>query len=116
MKNAVRLSLAALAFMGSACFRTTYSNVSPPARAPIEEPPDISRVAPQSWQHFFIWGWVPRERRIDAAAACGGLEHVERIETQQTFVQGLVAVLASYYINIYSPYTAAVICDHTEER
>lgn len=26
------------------------------------------------------------------------------------------ALLVAGYINIYSPYTAAVICDHTEER
>lgn len=44
-----------------------------------------------------------------------GVEHVKQIETRQTFVQGLIAAFAGYYINIYSPYTGAVICDHTRQ-
>jgi hypothetical protein len=70
-----------------------------------------TREPPESWQHFFIWGWIPGEKRINAASACGGAEHVKRIETRQTFAQGLIEAVASYYFNIYAPYTGAVICD-----
>lgn len=32
------------------------------------------------------------------------------IETRQTFLEGLVESFAGYYINVYSPYDAKVIC------
>lgn len=44
---------------------------------------------------------------------CGGDAHVARIETRQTFVQGLIQSFAGYYINIYAPYNGAVKCDHS---
>ena len=47
---------------------------------------------------------------IKANQACGPAARVREIRTQQTFTQGLVAVLASYYVNIYSPYNAEVFC------
>jgi hypothetical protein len=53
---------------------------------------------------------------IDAASYCGGPAHVDRIETQQSFVQGLIAAVAGYYINIYSPYTGRVVCDYHVRR
>jgi hypothetical protein len=49
---------------------------------------------------------------VDASAYCHGTERIERIETRRSFVQGLIAALAGYYINIYSPYTGRVVCDH----
>ena len=36
---------------------------------------------------------------------------MSEIRTQQTFTQGLVEILASYYVNIYSPYDAEFLCD-----
>lgn len=111
MKHLVMSVLVAISC--AACHRTVYSNFAPLSAAPVEEPADVAREAPGGWQHFFIWGWIPGERRINAAGACGGTDHVKRIETRQTFLQGLIAVLASYYINIYSPYTGAVICDQS---
>ena len=61
---------------------------------------------------FWVYGWAPGMLRIDAASACGGLGHVKRAETERSFAQGLIAMFAGYYINIYSPYTARVVCDH----
>ena len=70
----------------------------------------IERGPVQSWQNFWIFGWVPGVLVIDGAAACGSVENIRAIETQMTFVQGLINVFASYYINIYAPYTGSVIC------
>ena len=36
---------------------------------------------------------------------------MKEIRTRETFVQGLIAAFAGYYINVYSPYTAEVICE-----
>lgn len=103
-------AVVAIAVSCAACFRTTYTNLAPPPAQAVAAA-DAEVEAPGSWQHFFVWGWVPGEHWINAAGACGGAEHVKRIETRQTFLQGLIEQLASYYVNIYSPYTGAVICD-----
>ena len=57
-----------------------------------------------------IGGWVPNERPIDARAACGGAQNIESIQTQRTFLEGLVAAFAGYYINVYSPWNGAIYC------
>ena len=92
----------------SGCYRTHYVNFSP------ENPNRATTVAvPQraaGWQHFFLFGWAPGERVIDATAECGDASNIESIRTRRTFVQGFVAILASYYINIYSPWDGAVYC------
>ena len=62
------------------------------------------------WQHFFLYGWVPGERRIDARERCGDAEKIHSIQTRRTFVEGFVAAFAGYYINIYSPWNGAVYC------
>ena len=91
------------------CYRTRYVNL--PLTSQLPSPPVETQPEPTSgWRHFFIWGWTPAERVIDAAAECGGAEKVESIETRRRFVQGLIAAFAGYYINIYSPYNGKVIC------
>ena len=93
----------------SACYRTHYVNFSPdnPGRgaAPAQDKPVRS-----GWQHFFIWGWVPNEKIIDAREACGGSQNVDSIKTRRTFLEGLVAAFAGYYINIYSPWNGEIYC------
>jgi hypothetical protein len=96
------------------CYRTRYLNLSPELSAPPSPAASAAEV-PSRWQHFFLFGWVPGERRFDAAKACGGAEHLDRIETRQTFVQGLIAAIAGFYINIYSPYTGWIVCDRGPE-
>lgn len=92
------------------CARTVYTNLHPQAPVPAVRPaPDPAK--PQAWRHFFVFGWVPGELLIDAEADCGGSEHIERIETRESFVQGLIASVAGYIINVYSPYTGRVVCD-----
>jgi hypothetical protein len=113
MKRLLPLCLLAMTCAG--CFRTTYSHLGPVSTNPVNEPTHTRRDAPPSWQHFFLFGWVPTEKTIDAAGACGGAQHVKQIETRETFVQGLVTALSTFYINVYSPYTGAVTCDDTRE-
>jgi hypothetical protein len=92
----------------SACYRTHYVNFSP------ENPNRGTTVTvPKSltgWQSFYLWGWVPGERVIDARSKCGDANNIESIRTRRTFVQGLVAAIAGYYINIYSPWNGEVYC------
>ena len=101
-----------LAF-GLGCYTTTYYNFGPESQA---EPAHshARQTVPPYWRSFWVFGWAPEELRIDAAESCGGIEHVARIETERTFVQGLVAAFAGFYINIYSPYSARVVCDHSQ--
>lgn len=63
-----------------------------------------------AWRSFFIWGWVPGLLEIDGAQACEE-GHVREIHTQRSFLQGLVATFAGYYIDIYSPWTREIRCD-----
>ena len=80
-------------------------------------PPTPAQPEPVSrWQHFFVWGWFPIERVIDAGRACGGPEKVHAIETRQTFLQGLIAVFAGYYVNVNSPYNGEVVCEGAAHR
>ena len=104
--------LVALLVVGVGCFRTSYRRLEPEAPTPV--PAAVPAGPHSTWRHFFVYGWFPPEMVIHAGSDCGGAEHVQEIRTRQTFVQGLVEQLASYYINIYSPYTGEVVC--TEGR
>jgi hypothetical protein len=78
---------------------------------PVEPAASSSQpVRVSGWQHFFIWGWAPAEKKIDAAGKCGGAENLDSIRTEETFLQGLVQQFAGYYINIYSPWNAEIYC------
>jgi Bor protein len=103
------LALSACLLLLTACYRTHYENFSPnnPMRNAQQGQPD--RVG-SGWQHFFLFGWVPTKRTIDARQRCGGAENVHSIQTRETFLQGLIAEFAGYYINIYSPWTGEVYC------
>jgi len=107
-------ALAAILVLCSGCYTTTYHNFDARTEIDAVEPEDAVATRQRYWRHFWIYGWRPEVMTIDVAAECGGMEHVERLETGGTFLQGLVAMFAGYYINIYSPYTARVVCDHSE--
>lgn len=109
MSRILVLALAVSLLASSACFRTRYVQLAP--REPGEP---AATYLPEKknggWQSFFLWGWVPGTRKIDAEAMCGGTRRIESIRTRRTFLEGLVAALAGYYVNIYSPYDGAVYC------
>ena len=70
----------------TACYRTHYVNFSPRnlirAEAPAPDKPVRS-----GWQHFFLWGLVPDEKKLDAREACGGSQNVASNQTRQTFLE-----------------------------
>lgn len=109
-------ALLLLVCLGTSCARTVYTNLHPQLPAPSVEPDHVDRSKPRSWRHFFLFGWAPGELVIDARQQCDGAEHVERIETRQSFLQGLVYQFAGYYVNIYAPYTGRVVCDHSRMK
>ena len=100
--------LTALLVCASGCYRTHYLNLQPPGVDPPSDVPPI-RATMSGWQSFFLFGWVPK-RVYDASTICGPANVVEEIRTQQTFAEGLVDELCSYYINVYSPYNAEIFC------
>jgi len=57
-------------------------------------------------QPFFVSG-IGQRKSIDAAQVCGGQEKVNRVEVQQTFVNGLLSVVT---FGIYTPREARVYC------
>ena len=105
----MRLLVIALSlFLFSGCYRTHYVNFSQhnPQRATSSSESDAS----DGWQSFFLYGWLPGERRVDARRWCGGEENIDSIKTRKTFLQGLVTQVAGYYINIYAPWDGEIHC------
>ena len=100
------------------CSRAVYINVQGDKVAqkiPMERIESTPGFDDTQWQHFFLYGWVPDERIIDAAKLCNGKEHIVAIKTKETFLEGLVTQAATVYINIYSPYDGCVVCDKSLE-
>ena len=111
-RSACLLLLVALAL---GCARTRYVNLHP-QRPPPDHPTATETPVARGWRSFFLYGWVPSSLVLDAREACRGTAHVERIETRQTFLQGLVRSFAGLVVNVYAPYNARVVCDHSEPR
>ena len=107
-----RQAIAGVGFvlLASGCYRTTYINLTPPEKLQVARANPVPRQPSSGWQHFFIYGWVPSEEVVQTEQMCGGADRVETIHTERSFAQGLVAILASAYINIYSPWTGRVVC------
>jgi len=118
MKRAPAVALLAclLVSIATACYRTRYVNL--PLVSQLPQPSSETQPPPSSgWHNFFVYGWAPGERVIDASAACGGADKVESVETRRRFVQGLIATFAGYsVVNIYSPYEGKVICEGRIKR
>jgi len=110
-----RVALVAILLLSSAssgCYRTRYVNLRSAGLGLV--PPALPQAELVSrWQHFFVYGWVPGERVIDAAKACGGPEKVQSIETRQTLAQGLIYQFAG---TIYAPYSGEVLCEEAIRR
>src|SRR5690242_17084612 len=70
VRAAVRIVLAcALGCATTGCFRTVYRELEPPGTMPPAGTPARHSSPVRS---FFLYGWVPRERVVQAAAECGG--------------------------------------------
>ena len=48
-----------------------------------------------------------QQKNLDPVAICGGVDKVKRVETQITFLNGL---LSSLTFGIYTPFQARVYC------
>ena len=106
-----------LVFSVSGCYKTVYMNVQgdkAPVKMTLEQLEKAPGFDETDWHHYFIYGLIPNEKTFDAGKLCNGPENILSINTKQTFVQGFVEHLASYYINIYSPYSGQVVCDKTK--
>lgn len=60
----------------------------------------------QTSQAFFVNG-IGQHRVIDAAAVCGGADKVQKVEVQETFLNGVFRVIT---FGIYTPRDAKVYC------
>jgi Bor protein len=93
---------------GTGCYRTVYRNFEPPGDTSAAR---LGARRSPAWRHFFLYGWVPHEVVVHAAAECGGAANVREIRTRRTFGQGLVASFATTGgVNVYSPWIGEVIC------
>jgi hypothetical protein len=60
----------------------------------------------QTSQAFFVNG-IGQHRVIDAAAVCGGADKVQKVEVQETFVNGVFRFIT---FGIYTPRDAKIYC------
>jgi len=94
MRAASRLSLVVGACFLSACFHQIVQTGRTPGTTVVERP----------WTATWLWGLVPAEE-ISVVAQCPN--GVATIETQQSFLNGLVGGLT---LGIYTPQEVRVTC------
>jgi hypothetical protein len=87
------LSLVLLVSATAGCYHTIIESGLPPG--PVGYQGD--------WETGWIVGIVPAE--VDATAVCGG--PWSRVETQQSFLNGLVSMLT---LGIYAPHEVTIVC------
>ena len=90
------------------CYRAVYTRLEPsdPAATAV-----TSTRRSSSWKNFYLYGYLPSELVVDAAAECGSAARVSEIRTRQTFTQGLIRMFASSSgVNAYAPWTGEVVC------
>ena len=86
----------ALALLITGCAQQTFTVQNKPAAVPKET----------ITHHFFVSG-IGQKKTVDAAKICGGAENVvQKTETQQTFVNGLLGFIT---LGIYTPLEARVL-------
>ncbi|MCP4354237.1 MAG: lipoprotein bor [Proteobacteria bacterium] len=72
-----------------------------------EEPfADNSDASAKQTHNFFIHG-IAQGQAINLAYVCGGLRNVAKVETQTTFINGLLGAIT---FGIYTPRDARVYC------
>jgi len=94
MRWIARLSLVALVLAGAGCFHQIVTTGRTPGTTVIEKP----------WTVTFIFGLVAAEE-INTAAQCPN--GVATVETQQSFLNGLVGGLT---LGIYTPQDVRITC------
>lgn len=105
---ALPLVAIALLLLSAGCYRTSYTNFAPPD---VNSTARATSPRSSSWRSFYLYGYLPSELVIDAAAECGGSSRLREIRTRQTFTQGLISMFAtSSGVNAYAPWTGEVVC------
>lgn len=97
MQLGFRLAVCAGAIALAGCSTVT---VNPAGTQKIASQPTYEEVKP-----FYMWGLVG-EHTVDVTVVCGD-KQVQQMQTQQTFVDGLLGGLT---LGIYAPRTAKVWC------
>jgi hypothetical protein len=88
------LTLAAICLLASACYRQVVQTGLTPGSTVVHNP----------WTPFFLWGLVSPVT-VDVTSQCRS--GIATVETQQTFVNGLVSALL---FGLYSPRDVKVTC------
>lgn len=98
---------------GCATYHTTYTNLHPPGHDPVSDEGGQLEEAGffEGWRHFWIFGLLPFENRVDVANECEA-NSVEQIRTYQSGLQFLLSNVqgAFIFVNVWSPYTAKIDC------
>lgn len=82
----------------AACYHVTVVTGAPASNQIIDKP----------WQHAFVSGLVP-PAELNTASTCK--QGVAKVETEHSFLNGLVAALTGYaFIDVYSPIHVTVTC------
>lgn len=96
-----------VASTATGCFHATYTNLYGHEGA-TQYQGEALEHAP-SWHNFFVFGWIPSEVTIESGKICGE-RGVQEIRTEESFLQAAVAIVTSYYVTIYKPWTGETIC------
>ncbi|HTP51039.1 MAG TPA: hypothetical protein VMK42_10100 [Anaeromyxobacteraceae bacterium] len=91
----MRTLLSALLLLATGCFHVNYVTTKPQAPAPAYD----------GWHSDVVWGLVEVSDPVDVPKLCPN--GFARIESQLTFVQGLVQYLT---IGLYNPQNVTVTC------
>lgn len=94
MKTIRRSALCAVAFVLAGCYHAVIETGRPAGAETISIP----------WAHSFIYGLVP-PKPVNAASTCPN--GVSRVDTQHSFLNGLVAAIT---FGLYTPIQIDVTC------
>ena len=72
----------------------------------LQDRDDAATATYDEAQHYFIFR-LGQQKNIDAVALCKGIDKVKRVETETTFVNGLLGAIT---MGIYFPQQARVYC------
>jgi hypothetical protein len=87
------VAVSALLLVSAGCYHSIIETGLEPGETAYHE----------KWETAWLVGLIPAE--VDAFAVCGG--RWARVETQQSFLNGLVSLLT---LGIYSPHEVEVVC------
>lgn len=94
------LTLVVVVALMTGCATQTYTMSGDTAGATPQQP------SKEVSQTFWVEG-IGQNKTLNAAEVCGGADKVIKVESKQTFVNGLLGFVT---LGIYTPRTAKVYC------